>query len=160
HLDQLTVQPTASGVALHGPAVERAESWLPAGTWTGVVLTKAIASVSRAPVRETDLGPAFVKLGDAGELAELFGRDPVIADLAAAAAAALAGKGPAMPVLLGDPGMGKSVIAAALVPRIAELGARVHLATVPPPGSGKPAHGALADLIGAPQGPIVRAVGD
>ncbi|HET7504760.1 MAG TPA: hypothetical protein VFK02_27245, partial [Kofleriaceae bacterium] len=45
-------------------------------------------------------------------------------------------------------------------PRLAELGARVHVQAVPPPGSGQPSHSALAGVIGEPDGPIVRAVGD
>ncbi|HSK03454.1 MAG TPA: AAA family ATPase, partial [Kofleriaceae bacterium] len=182
HLEALIVRPTEGGPALAGPAVEAPEGWLPGAPWTGVVLTRAIAAVSRAPVRAGELGPGFVKLGEAGEVTELHGRDAVLSDLIADAAVALAGAGPGLTVLLGEPGVGKSALAAALVPALAALdavdpgvrddlathtpslaappGVRVHLATVPPPGSGKPPHAALAAVIGRPEGPMVRAVGD
>ncbi len=160
HLDALVVRPSAGGTSLEGAAAEQPEEWLPQGPWTGVVLTRAIAAVSRASVRATELGPAFLKLGEGREATELYGRDAVLAELCVDAADALAGAGPALTVLLGEPGVGKSAVAAALVPRLGALGARVHLASVPPPGSGKPAHAALADLIGTPAGPMVRAVGN
>ncbi len=164
HLEALIVRPTEGGPALAGPAVESPEGWLPEAPWTGVVLTRAIAAVSRAPVRAGELGPGFVKLGEAGEVTELHGRDAVLSDLAADAAVALAGAGPGLTVLLGEPGVGKSALAAVLAPELAALaappGVRVHLATVPPPGSGKPPHAALAAVIGRPEGPMVRAVGD
>jgi len=163
HLEALIVRPSPGGTSLAGAAASAPEEWLPAGTWTGVVLTRAIAAASRAAVRASELGPAFVRLGEAREAAELQGRDEVLDELRADAEGALAGSGPALTVLLGEPGVGKSALAAALVPRLAALGARVHLATVPPPGSGRPAHAALADLIGTPADPkgrAVRAVGD
>lgn len=182
HLDALIVRPTKDGISLLGPAAERAEEWLPKEAWSGVVLTRAIAAVSRAAVRQTDLGPSYVRLGEAGEATELFGREAMLGALAADAAAALAGAGPALSVLVGERGVGKTELAAALVPRLLRLGdrsdfrarvalgaplvplvppvPRVHLAAIPPPGSGKPAHAALAPLIGKPAGPVVRAVGD
>src|SRR5262249_19773798 len=76
------------------------------------------------------------------------------------AAAALAKAGPGFALLVGDHGIGKSAVATALVPRLRELGARVHAGAVPPPGGGRPGHSALAEVIGAPEGPLVRAIGD
>ncbi|MGN6105089.1 MAG: protein kinase domain-containing protein, partial [Kofleriaceae bacterium] len=164
HLEALEV---ASGpsVALAGPAVEHPESWLPGAPWTGVVLTRALATVAQAPTRAApgELGAAFVELGEpGGALGTLFGRDAVLSDLVADAATALAGRGPALALLLGEPGIGKSAVAGALVPRLRELrrDVQVVLGAVPPPGSGRPGHSALDALIGAPEGPIVRAVGD
>jgi eukaryotic-like serine/threonine-protein kinase len=163
HLDALIVRPSPGGTSLAGAAVEAPEGWLPQETWTGVVLTRAIAAASRAPVRASELGPAFVRIGEGREATELHGRDAVLDELRVDAAGALAGAGPALTVLLGEPGVGKSALAAALVSQLVAEGARVHLATVPPPGSGWPAHAALADLIGTLEGPkgrAVRAVGD
>ncbi|HET9620738.1 MAG TPA: protein kinase [Kofleriaceae bacterium] len=155
HLELLQVSPRLSG-----PAIERPEAWIPQAAWTGVVLTRALATVTQAPTGPSDLGTGFVTLGDAGGTTELFGRDVVIADLAADAAAALAGAGPGLALVVGDHGIGKTALAGALVPHLVDLGARVHVATVPPPGAGQPSHAALAGVVGTPDGPIVRAVGD
>jgi tetratricopeptide (TPR) repeat protein len=155
HLELLRITPR-----LAGPAIDAPEQWLPPGPWTGVVLTRALAAVTQAPTRPSELGVGFVTLGEAGATTELFGRDALLTDLAADAAAALAGAGPGLALLIGEHGIGKSAIAAKLVPLLGELGAQVHVATIPAPGSGRPGHRALAELFGAPEGPIVRAVGD
>jgi tetratricopeptide (TPR) repeat protein len=155
HLDRLLVTPK-----LTGAAIERPESWLPAAPWTGVVLTRALAVVTQAPMRPSELGAGFVMLGELGMTTELFGREALLAELAADAAAAFGGAGPGFALLVGDHGIGKTVLATALVPRLRELGARVQLGAIPPPGSGRPGISALAEVIGAPDGPIVRAVGD
>jgi tetratricopeptide (TPR) repeat protein len=155
HLDLLYVTPT-----LAGAAIDRPQDWLPAGSWTGVVLTKALATVIQAPIRPSDVGPGFMQLGDPGATTELFGRDVLLSDLATDAAAALGGAGPGFALLVGDHGIGKTALATALVPRLEELGARVHVGAVPPPGGGRPGHSALAEVIGTPEGPLVRAVGD
>lgn len=158
HLELLRVTPR-----LAGPAIDRPDSWLPAGGWTGVVLTRALAAVSQAPTRPSELGPGFLMLGEAGQAAVLYGRDGLVADLAADAAAALAGVGPGFALVVGDHGIGKTALASALAHRLGELGVRVHAGAVPAPGSGRPAVSALADLVGAldgQAGPLVRAVGD
>jgi hypothetical protein len=93
HLDALLVTPNASGMSLTGPSVERPEDWLPPVTWAGVVLTRALATVTQVPTRATNLGPGFVMLGETGMTTELFGREALISDLVADAAAALAGNG-------------------------------------------------------------------
>ncbi|TMQ18232.1 MAG: serine/threonine protein kinase, partial [Deltaproteobacteria bacterium] len=89
HLDLLRVTPR-----LAGAAAERPEDWLPPGPWTGVILTRALAAVTQAATRPSELGPGFVMLAGAGVTSELFGRDALIADLAADAAAALGAAGP------------------------------------------------------------------
>jgi eukaryotic-like serine/threonine-protein kinase len=155
HLELLHVTPK-----LAGAAIDRPQDWLPEGPWTGIVLTKALANVIQAPTRPSEFGPGFVQLGDPGQTTELFGRDALLSDLAADAAAALGKAGPGFALLVGDHGMGKTALATALVPRLQELGARVHLGAVPPPGGGRAGHSALADVIGTPEGPLVRAVGD
>ncbi|HSS02006.1 MAG TPA: serine/threonine-protein kinase, partial [Kofleriaceae bacterium] len=155
HLDMLHVTPK-----LAGAAIDRPQDWLPEGAWTGVVLTRALATVTQAPVRPSDLGPGFMQLGDPGATTELYGRDATLSDLTADAAAALAGGGPGFALLVGDHGIGKTALVTALVPRLEELGARVHAGAIPPPGGGRPGHSALAGVIGTPEGPIVRAVGD
>jgi tetratricopeptide (TPR) repeat protein len=160
HLDALHVTARGGATVLVGAAVERPEDWLPSVAWTGVVLTRALATVTQLPTRPTSAGPGFVMLGEAGDTAELVGRDAILSDLVADALAAFDGAGPALATLIGDHGIGKSALAAALLPRLRELAPTVHFGTIPPPGSGRPAHAALAELIGTPAGPIVRAVGD
>src|SRR5205823_4483999 len=61
HLDLLYVTPQLAGLA-----VERPDEWLPASTWTGIVLTRALATVIQAPTRPSDLGAGFVTLAEAG----------------------------------------------------------------------------------------------
>ncbi len=162
HLDELRVAQDSTGITLSGAAIDRPEAWLPTSPWTGVVLTRALATVTLVPARPSELGPSFVALGDPGEVPELFGRDALLADLSADAAAALAGLGPGLAVLIGDPGVGKSAIAAALGPRLYEMGAHVRVISgaIPPPGSPRPTWSPLAELVGAPEGPLVRAIGD
>ncbi|MDQ3365612.1 MAG: protein kinase, partial [Myxococcota bacterium] len=171
HLDALHVVTQASGTIIAGLAVEQPEAWLPpagapstgvrsAAPWTGILVTRALAAVIQTPTRPSELGSGFVQLGDASQTTELFGRDALLADLTADAAAALTGRGPALALLIGEPGVGKTVLARALVPHLAELGVHVVSGEIPPPGSGQPSHVALAPLIGTPVGPVVRAVGD
>ncbi len=160
HLDVLLVVQQASGVTLLGASVDRPEDWLPATPWTGVVMTRALANVTQVPTRPADVGAGFAMLGETGKTTELFGRDALLATLVEDAATAIAGQGPALALLIGDHGIGKTAVASALATRLAERGIRVHSASVPPPGSGRPGHSALQGLIGSPQGPVVRAVGD
>ncbi len=174
HLDALMIDATGPAPVLHGEGAEKPESWLPAGAWSGVILTRAIAAVVQVATRTSDAaGPGFRLLTETSDRVELFGRDALLADLAADAVAAVHGfppgeyrsgsgtwgpAGPAFSVLIGDPGVGKTAFAEELARRTAELGVRVVLASVPAPGSGKPPP--LAALIGTPEGPAVRAIGD
>jgi hypothetical protein len=156
HLEALAVTSGASGTTISGAAVEKPEEWLPSAAWTGVVITRALAAVLQAPTRAVPELPGFALLGEPSQTAEIFGRDASITQLAQDAAVALARQGPALALLVGEPGVGKSTIARALVPQLRELGARVHGGEVPPPGSSKPS--ALAELVGDVKG--VRAIGD
>ena len=160
HLEALAVSTGPSGTTLTGAAVAKPEDWLPAAPWSGIVITRALAAVLQVPTRAADAGAGFVALGEPSQTAELFGRDALVSELAADAAVALARKGPALALLVGDHGIGKTAIVNALVPQLRDLGARVEVGVVPPPGSGKPSHEALAALVATPQGPVVRAVGD
>ena len=164
HLDALAV---AAG-AIAGEAVERPDAWLPAGTWSGVALTRMMAAATRESTRPApELGAGVALLATAGDEPPVIGRDALLADLAADAAAVLAvvpglaSPGPALAVLVGDAGVGKTALLGALARRLGELGARVHVGAVPPQGSGHAAASALAALIGdAAAGPTVRVVGD
>lgn len=161
HLDALTVMPRAGALAASGAAIDRPEGWLPPNAWSGVVLTAAIAPITQTPTRPApEVGPGFVALAEVGELAELFGREAVLADVAADAAAAFAGDGPGFALLVGDHGEGKTAMLHAVASRIAELGARVLAIAIPPPGSGRSGHARLAELVGATRGPVVRSIGD
>ncbi|MGE5185095.1 MAG: AAA family ATPase, partial [Acidobacteriota bacterium] len=139
---------------------DKPESWLPDAPWTGVVLTRALASVTQAPTRAIE-GSELRALADAQAPVELVGRDARLTDLAADCAAGLA-RGPGFALLVGDAGVGKTAFAGELARRLGELGTRVVLASVPAPGTGKPPHAALAELIDtpAPGMSVVRWVGD
>ena len=185
HLEALRVSTSAGTSTLHGAPVEKPETWLPSTTWTGIVVTGALASVTQVATRAADaLGPGFRALGEEKEQIELFGREGLLGDLVADAAAALLGVpreadrgeersrrgssmsskrqvgGPALALVVGDAGVGKTAFALELAKRLGELDVRVHVGTVPSPGGGRPGHSALAELIGTPEQPIVRGVGD
>lgn len=174
HLETLRV----SGGTLQGEPVEKPETWLPKESWTGVVLSADLAAVTQ--VRTLD-GPAgFRVLSDESLTIDLVGRESLIIDLLGDAAVSLHGgareeprpgqrarrgssmsgvfgpQGPGFVLLVGDAGVGKTAFLGELSRRVRELGVRVHLGAVPPPGTTKTSP--LADLIGAPQG--VRAIGD
>ncbi len=170
HLDAVGVGSTSGVTTLHGAPVEQPETWLPTETWTGVVMTGALASVAQVPTRRL-LGSDLHALAEQGEVAELFGREALLTDLVADAAAVLrapggvaaatwSSPGPAFALAIGDPGAGKTAFATELARRLRDLGARVHIGAIPAPGSGKPGASAFAELIGTPDGPIVRGVGD
>ncbi len=192
HLEALRVASAGGASTLHGNAVEQPDQWLPPASWTGVVLTQALATVTQVPTRAAEgLGPQFRALGDEQQTIELVGREGLLTDLIADAVTALHGvgtpsdrsgsrtpggrprrdsvsgaawrtNGPAFALLVGDAGVGKTAVAGELARRLRDIGGgiRVHHASVPAPGSGKPAHAVLGPLVGTPQGPIVRAVGD
>lgn len=186
HLDAIRVGSAGGASTLHGESVEKPESWVPQVPWTGVVLTLALASVTQVATQAADgLGPELRALGDEQSTIELVGREGLLTDLVADAATALHGlpsttdasasgrrrrestsgaawrtSGPAFALLLGDAGVGKTAFASELAKRLIQLGVRVHFATVPPPGGGKPGHSALEPLVGTPQGPVVRSIGD
>jgi tRNA A-37 threonylcarbamoyl transferase component Bud32/tetratricopeptide (TPR) repeat protein len=167
HLDALVV---AADGAVIGDSAERPDGWIPQGTWTGVALTRAMAAAVRAPTRPApDLGAGVAMLAVAGDEPPLIGRDALLADLAADAAAVLAvvpglpSPGPGLSLVVGDAGVGKTALLGELARRLGELGARVHVGAVPPQGSGKSATSALADLLpadGPRDGATVRVVGD
>jgi len=180
HLEALSVISSGGTTTLFGEPVEKPESWLPPGSWSGIVLTSALAAVVQAPTREAFGG--FRALGDVQEKIDLVGREALLTDLIADAAAALQGvpsdvapehrrsrrgsslsgtwsaTGPAFALLLGDAGVGKTAFAQELARRLSELNVRVHFGTVPAPGTGRPSQSALAELIGATSG--LRGIGD
>ena len=156
HLDSLRV---GAGPTLHGEPIEKPETWLPASAWTGVLISRALASVIQAPTRDADDHPGFRALGGEAERREVFGREALLTDLAGDAAVALTGRvrGPGFALVVGDAGIGKTVLAAELASRLRELGAVVHSGAIPLPGTGKPAFSALGTL--APTAGV-RAIGD
>ncbi len=169
HLEALRVASGASGTTVHGDAIDKPESWLPAGTWTGVVLSRALASVIQAPTRDADGQPGFCVLAGKAQRVELFGREALLTDLASDAVAALLRApatgpgvvshgaaqavardrvgGPGFALVVGEAGIGKSAFASELATRLRELDVTVHLGTVPPPGGGKPSSSALGELV-------------
>jgi tetratricopeptide (TPR) repeat protein len=170
HLEALRVETATGATTLHGQAIEHPESWLPADTWTGVVLSRALASVTQVPTRALESG--FHALAGDAESVDLVGRDALLTDLAADAAAALAlvpeperessitrgrGSGPAFALLVGEAGVGKTAFANELARRLGELGVHVRLESIPAPGTGKralelavePTVGAIGDALRA-----------
>ncbi|HUS28727.1 MAG TPA: protein kinase, partial [Kofleriaceae bacterium] len=189
HLDALKVTQSGGTTTLHGEPIEKPETWLPSASWTGIVLTSAVASVTQAPTRAVEeLGPQFRALTDDKEEIEIVGREALLVDLMGDAAVALHGlprstteavsgggrarrgssmsgvvgpRGPGFALLVGDAGVGKTAFVRELGRRMRELGVRVHVGSVPAPGTGKPSASALADLIALPAGPSsVRVIGD
>jgi serine/threonine protein kinase/tetratricopeptide (TPR) repeat protein len=172
HLDALLVDPSGATPTLTGESVENIESWLPSEPFAGTLLTRAFAAVVQVPTRPSPLGAAYRTLAAGPDQDELVGRDALLVDLSADAAAALRGgpsalersnsgawtpMGPAFDLLYGDPGTGKSVFAAELARRIGELGAQVIVAALPAPGMARN-RGALDELLGAAKS--VREIGD
>ena len=189
HLEALRVTQSGGTTTLHGDPVDKPETWLPPGAWTGVVLSAPLASVTQAPMRAVDGLGEFRALSGDVEALELVGREGLLTDLVGDAGVALHGlprsasdshtgasrsrrgssmsgawgaRGPGFALLVGDPGVGKTAFATELSHRLRELGVRVHFGTVPAPGTGKPGASALADLVGTvPAGAsMVRALGD
>ena len=160
HLDGLRV---AQGT-LHGEAITKPESWLPASPWTGVLVTRALASVMQAPTRDADDHPGFRAIAAETARAELFGREALLTDLASEAAVVLLGPRPAGPgfaLLVGDAGVGKTAFGEELARRLTDLGVRVHSGTVPLPGAGNPSFAALGALVPSPDpAALVRDLGD
>src|SRR5262249_23150097 len=79
HREAVRVSSSGGASTLHGPAVEKRESWLPSGNWTGVVVTDALASVTQAATRTNEaLGQCFRALGEAQDAIELVGREALL----------------------------------------------------------------------------------
>ena len=159
HLEALRV---VQGVP-QGDAVAHPDSWLPAGSWSGILISRALAAVIQAPTRDTIEHPGFRALAAAAERAPLIGREAQLADVASDAAVALGPRtgGPGFSLLVGDAGVGKTAFAQELASRLTELGVRVHAGAVPLPGSGKPSYAALGDLVAPPRAEsLVRDLGD
>ncbi|MEO8846468.1 MAG: protein kinase [Kofleriaceae bacterium] len=189
HLEALRVGSEASGPSVEGEAIEKPEAWLPVGTWTGVLVTRALASVLQSPTRDTAEHPGFRALAEEAERAELIGRERLIGDLMSDAAAALLGTmsaapatgpvtiangvaqpylvtrervgGPGFSLVVGDAGVGKTALAAELAVRLRDLDVDVHLGTVALPGTGKPSYAALGELVDTSVGNnLIRTLGD
>ncbi len=166
HLDLLRVAPSASGLAPVGDAIDTPESWLPQGAWTGALFTRAFAAVVQTPTRASEVeGLGEFRAPVEADAVVLFGREALLSDLVAHAGATIAGPQPQNPgfaVITGDPGVGKTVVAAELAARLRGLGVRVELVAIPPPGTTHAAYTALASLVHTPPPgvAVVRAIGD
>lgn len=178
HLDALRVSANVPS----GESIEKPETWLPA-QWTGIILTRAMASVIQLATREIDGG--YRVLDEEKRAIEMIGRDALVDELLADAQLALVGQvttapatgpvvvtpdgtpqmylstrqrvlGPGFAIVVGDAGVGKSMFAAELARRIRELDLAVHLGTLPLAGAG--AQAALGELVAGATG--TRAIGD
>lgn len=145
HLAHVTIRVRPDGApAVHGAAVDRPETWLPAREWSGVVRT---AEVDRAAAQSGRSGPAE---------AALLGRDAAIATLDESAAIAIGGR-PALVTLIGDHGLGKSRVAAEAAARFrsaAPAGTVIALrATQPAAGD---VERTSVELLARLRGPVVE----
>lgn len=142
HLAALTIRRKEQGPpAVYGAPVDQPEAWLPKGDWKGVVLTSAIArampdiDVGSALDRELGGSPgaAFYRLAasphgsPAARAVQLSGRDDVISALAISIDASLSRASPVLFTLLGEPGLGKSRLAAEAATLVRCMPQRVQL---------------------------------
>jgi hypothetical protein len=168
HLDALRIGTTQAGRTLAGAAIEDPSAWVPGGTWSGVLMSRAFAAAARVATRASDVSSEYLIFDEDQKRPPLLGRDALLTDLVAEAAAALGGSGrppagPGFALLVGDAGVGKTAFATELARRLDEYGAAVHSATIAMPGTGKPAHTAVTQMIPiAPNshGSVVRSIGD
>lgn len=168
HLDSLRVGTTDTGRTLAGEAIDDPTTWVPADTWSGIVMSRALAAVTQVATHPSELGPQFRRVGYEDEQSHLFGRDALLTDMEAEVAAVVGDvlrppSGPGFFLLFGDSGVGKTAVANELGRRLRRTGVAVHLVTVSTPGTNKPAHAALAEALGIdfePRTPMVRIVGD
>ena len=168
HLDALRIGTTDAGRTLAGEAIDNPSLWVPSGVWSGVLMSRAFAAAARVPTRVAEASPDYLIFDDDQARPPLLGRDALLTDLAAEAAAALGGAGrvpagPGFALLIGDAGVGKTAFATELGRRLVEYGAAVHLAAIAMPGTGKPAHVALTQafpIAANAQGSMVRNIGD
>ncbi len=120
-----------TGDRVTGPALEAPESWLPAGAWTGLRLSGAIAAtIDRAVVMADDGSAGFSTLAEP-QRSELIGRQ---ADLDSLLEILAHDAGPGLVLVSGAVGVGKSALAEALRHTLDKDKARIFLAAVPPPG--------------------------
>lgn len=168
HLDSLRVGSTDTGRTLTGEAIENPGTWVPSGTWSGLVMTRALAAVTQVPTRVSELGPEYLTIGDDSVRGPLFGREALLTDLESEAAlvfgdATKRPSGPGFCLLIGDSGVGKTAVVNELARRLIKGGVSVHLITISTPGTSKSANTMVAEAFGIPSGPrgeMVRIVGD
>ena len=110
HLASVTIRRKDQGaVAVYGAAVDRPETWMPAGPWSGVALSadlERVLSDAEPPPSSTRAAPSV----EAG--APLVGRSGALAAIEASAAAAFDGACPGLLTVIGEAGLGKSRLAA------------------------------------------------
>lgn len=143
HLAKVSIRPRPDGPpAVHGAAVDRPETWMPAGAFRGVVLSPELARVLPAMEAAAPTEPP------------LLGRGAALAALDASAALVQRGL-PALVTVLGDHGLGKSRLAAEAAARFrrAHPAARVISLRAGQAAAGdadRTARELWAELVGAP----------
>ncbi|NUQ78438.1 MAG: protein kinase [Polyangiaceae bacterium] len=122
HLATLTVRRDRRGAPLvYGAAVERPETWLPSGAWSGVLITSELAlALPAVEVRAVSGHADFFGLTldeqlDQSEIASaegpLVGRDRVLDAISSSMAISFSENAPALLTLIGEHGSGKSRLA-------------------------------------------------
>jgi len=108
-----------------GPPIDRPEEWLPAGPWAGLVLTRDMADAISDPAVVPAEPHGFFALAGARAAPSppLVGRAALVSALAVSARASFADGHPALVMLLGSPGSGKSRLVGELAAMASELGA-------------------------------------
>ncbi|MGE0396866.1 MAG: serine/threonine-protein kinase PknK [Kofleriaceae bacterium] len=114
HVGRALVRSTRHGVALYGRDVDQ-PSWLPASPWHGVVLTRAAADALGLDA-DGDFVPA-TSLDERATVSSLVGRDAVVAHVHDIISRVVREATPALCVIAGDEGTGKSTLAANIVAR-------------------------------------------
>ena len=158
HLGRVLLRPGGAvhgAPAVYGGPVERPETWTPPEPWSGLALTEDF----KRALPEEEGAPVPSSRGARGEVDEppLLGRDDALAPLAARAAAAVDGTCPGLVSVIGEPGLGKTRLAAeaARLAAAAYAGAWVISLRAARPGDGGAAwviRALLCGVLDAPGG--------
>ncbi len=125
HVGRALVRSTRHGVALYGRDVDQ-PSWLPASPWDGVVFTRTAADALGLDA-DGDFVPG-TSLDERAPASSLVGRDAVVAHVHDIVSRVVREATPALCVIAGDEGTGKSTLATNIVARVrGDLDARGSL---------------------------------
>ncbi|HLU65763.1 MAG TPA: protein kinase, partial [Kofleriaceae bacterium] len=146
HVAELRVREGSGGVKLAGGALERPAEWLPPGEGSGLRLTAEAAEIAGGDVGQAD-PDGFVSLATptgsgvvmsvSASSVPLVGRESLIEKVLAEGAAAVDGPCPTLTTLIGETGLGKSRVLAAVKDAFAPR-ARAVWAAARPPSAGDP----------------------
>lgn len=163
HLAPLRLRLTAGRLVAAGPALERPDDWWPAVA-SGLHATGAArGELGVAPEAQAARSsePTPPGAGAAAPSRRLYGRDRLLAQLAAEATDGFAAEQPTLSTVIGDVGQGKTRVLAALAEQLAALGVRVIAlgeAAQAAPAPGRLIAVVLRHALGLPDGADATAV--